>query len=79
VQGVSSGGPAQASLAPGGTKGRRLMSGMQWFWGTILAVLYLVFIFTVGLMTFRKATSYSASSCRSCGSSVPSCLTGAAA
>jgi len=30
------------------------MSGMQWFWGTILAVLCLVFIFTVGLMTFRK-------------------------
>jgi len=30
------------------------MSGMQWFWGTVLAVLYLVFIFTVGLMTFRK-------------------------
>jgi hypothetical protein len=30
------------------------MSGMQWFWGTVLAVLYLAFIFTVGLMTFRK-------------------------
>jgi hypothetical protein len=30
------------------------MSGMQWFWGTVFAVLYLVFIFTVGLMTFRK-------------------------
>ena len=30
------------------------MSGMQWFLGTVAAVLYLVFIFTVGLMTFRK-------------------------
>ena len=30
------------------------MSGMQWFWGTVFAVPYLVFIFTVGLMTFRK-------------------------
>jgi hypothetical protein len=30
------------------------MSGMQWFWGTFFAILYLVFIFTVGLMTFRK-------------------------
>lgn len=30
------------------------MSGWQWFWGTAVAVLYLVFIFTVGLMTFRK-------------------------
>jgi hypothetical protein len=30
------------------------MSGWQWFWGTVFAVLYLVFIFTVGLMTFRK-------------------------
>jgi hypothetical protein len=27
---------------------------MQWFWGTFFAILYLVFIFTVGLMTFRK-------------------------
>jgi len=30
------------------------MSGTQWFLGTVAAVLYLVFIFTVGLMTFRK-------------------------
>jgi hypothetical protein len=30
------------------------MSGMQWFWGTFFVILYLVFIFTVGLMTFRK-------------------------
>jgi hypothetical protein len=30
------------------------MSGMQWFWGTVFAFIYLVFIFTVGLMTFRK-------------------------
>ena len=30
------------------------MSGTQWFWGTVLAILYLAFIFTVGLMTFRK-------------------------
>jgi hypothetical protein len=27
---------------------------MQWFWGTFFAIVYLVFIFTVGLMTFRK-------------------------
>jgi hypothetical protein len=27
---------------------------MQWLGGTVLAVLYLIFIFTVGLMTFRK-------------------------
>ena len=30
------------------------MSGLDWFLGTTIAVLYLVFIFTVGLMTFRK-------------------------
>jgi hypothetical protein len=30
------------------------MSGMQWFWGTVFAFIYLVFIFTAGLMTFRK-------------------------
>ena len=30
------------------------MSGMQWFLGTLVAILYLAFIFTVGLMTFRK-------------------------
>jgi hypothetical protein len=30
------------------------MSGMHAFWGTVLALVYLVFIFTVGLMTFRK-------------------------
>lgn len=30
------------------------MSGWQWFWGTVFAVVYLVFIFTVGMMTFRK-------------------------
>ena len=30
------------------------MSSTQWFLGTVAAVLYLVFIFTVGLMTFRK-------------------------
>lgn len=30
------------------------MSGMQWLLGTGLAVLYLVLIFTLGLMTFRK-------------------------
>ena len=30
------------------------MSGMQWFWATAFAILYLVFIFSVGLMTFRK-------------------------
>ena len=52
--GVSSGGRAQVSGGLTGPKGRQLMSGMQWFLGTVLAVLYLVFIFTVGLMTFRK-------------------------
>jgi len=30
------------------------MSGWQWFWGTVVAVLYPVFIFTVGMATFRK-------------------------
>ncbi|HEY5246859.1 MAG TPA: hypothetical protein VIJ15_00210 [Dermatophilaceae bacterium] len=30
------------------------MSGTQWLLGTGLAVLYLVLIFTLGLMTFRK-------------------------
>lgn len=30
------------------------MSGTQWLVGTGVAVLYLVLIFTLGLMTFRK-------------------------
>jgi hypothetical protein len=36
------------------TKGVKLMSGLEWFLGTALAVLYLFCIFTVGLITFRK-------------------------
>jgi hypothetical protein len=30
------------------------MSGLEWFLGTTLAVLYLFLIFTVALITFRK-------------------------
>ena len=30
------------------------MSGLEWFLGTTLAVLYLFILFTAGLMTFRK-------------------------
>lgn len=30
------------------------MSGLDWFLGTTLAVLYIVCIFTVALVTFRK-------------------------
>jgi hypothetical protein len=30
------------------------MSGLEWFLGTALALMYLVCIFTVGLITFRK-------------------------
>ena len=36
------------------TKGDNFMSGTQWLVGTGVAVLYLVLIFTLGLMTFRK-------------------------
>jgi hypothetical protein len=30
------------------------MTGLEWFLGTTLAVLYLFLIFTVGLITYRK-------------------------
>jgi hypothetical protein len=32
----------------------KVMSGLEWFLGTMLAVLYLFCIFTVGLITFQK-------------------------
>jgi hypothetical protein len=30
------------------------MTGLEWFLGTTLAVLYLFILFTTGMMTFRK-------------------------
>ncbi len=30
------------------------MSGLEWFLGTTLAVLYLFILFTAGMLTFRK-------------------------
>lgn len=42
------------SLCSPAHEGRRLISGLEWFLGTTLAVLYLFILFTAGMLTFRK-------------------------